>query len=58
MADVKPFTRAESHFADARFFEEDDTPRETMPASITSTGKVTMKNIIQVPEEDVPAHQL
>jgi len=24
-ASVKPFTRAESHFADARFFEKDDT---------------------------------
>ena len=53
---VKPFTRAKSHFADARFFEEDDTPKETMPASSTSTGKGTMKNVIQVPKEDVPVH--
>jgi len=53
---VKPFTRVESHFADARFFEEDDTTKETMPATIASTGKGSMKNIIQMPREDVPAH--
>ena len=33
---VKPFARDESHFADARFFEEDDTLKETVPAVITS----------------------
>jgi len=53
---VKPFTRAESHFADARFFEEDDTPKETMPVAITSTGRGSMKNVIQVPKEYMPAH--
>jgi len=55
---VKPFTRAEPHFADARFFAEDDTPKETMPATITSTGRGSMKNIIQIPTEDALAHQL
>jgi len=58
MVATKPFTRAESHFADARFFEEDKTPKETMPASITSIGKGTMENVIQVPKEDAPVHQL
>jgi len=43
---VKPFTKAESHFADARFFEEDVTPKQTMPAVITSTGIGSMKNIV------------
>jgi len=57
-ASVKPFTRAKSHFADARFFEEDDTPKENMPASITSIGKGNMKNVIQVSKEDMPAQQL
>jgi len=28
---VKPLTRVEPHFAGARFLEEDDTPKETMP---------------------------
>jgi len=28
---VKPFTGDESHFANARFFKEDDAPKETMP---------------------------
>jgi len=37
---------AESYFADTRFFEVDDTPKETMPASMTSIGKGTVKNII------------
>ena len=55
---VKPFTRAESQFAVARFFEENDTPKETLPATITSTGRGSMKNIIQMPREDVPVHQL
>jgi len=53
---VKPFTRAESHFADARFFEEDNTPKETMLATITSIGRGSMHNIIQMPREDVPVH--
>jgi len=47
---------AESHFADVRFFEEDDTPEETMPAAITSIGRGSMKNVIQVPKQDMPAH--
>jgi len=55
---VKPFTRAESHFADERFFEEDDTPNDTMPVAITSTDRDNMKNVIQVPKEYMPRHQL
>jgi len=43
---VKLFTRAESYVTDARFFEEDDTPKETMPTAITSIGRGTMKNVI------------
>jgi len=31
---VKLFTKAESHFTDARFFEDDDTPKETMPTPL------------------------
>jgi len=43
---VKPFTGAKSHFTDGSFFEEDDTTKETMPTTITSTGRGSMKNII------------
>jgi len=43
---VKLFTRAGSHFADARFFEEDDTLKETMSGTIIPTGRGCMKNII------------
>jgi len=37
--DVKSFAKAESHFADAKFFEEGAPLKETMPAFISSTGK-------------------
>jgi len=37
--DVKPFTKDESHFADARFFKGGAAPKETMPLTISSTGK-------------------
>ena len=55
---VKLFTKAESHFADTRFFEEDDAPKETTLSTITSTGRGSVKNIIQVPKEDVPTQAL
>jgi len=37
--DTKPFTKADSYFADARFFDEDAPSKEAMPATISSTGK-------------------
>jgi len=37
--DVSPFTRAESYFADAKFFEEDSAHKEMMISIISSTGK-------------------
>ena len=41
--DARPFTKAESHFADAKFFEEAAAPKEMMISTIASTGdsKVT-----------------
>ena len=53
---VRPFTKAESHFACARFFEADDAPKETLPSTIISTGRGSTKNVIQVPKEDMPTH--
>jgi len=41
--DVKPFTKAKSHFTNARFFEEGTTPKETMPSAISSIGKGVTK---------------
>jgi len=41
--DVKPFTKVESHFTDARLFEEGDAPKGTMPSTISSTGKGVAK---------------
>ena len=53
---VKPFTRAESHFVDARFFKEDNAPKETIPSTITFMGRGSTKNVIQVSKEVVPTH--
>jgi len=55
---VKPFTKAKSHFADAGSFEEDDALKETMPSIITSTGRGATKNVLQLPKEDIPTDQL
>ncbi|XP_074282821.1 uncharacterized protein LOC141607368 [Silene latifolia] len=37
--DAKPFTKADSFFADAKFFEENGTSSEFMPTTISLTGK-------------------
>jgi len=37
--DVKPFTKAESYFIDARFFKEGTPMKEAMPTFISSSGK-------------------
>ena len=42
--DVKSFTKAEFHFADARFFEKGVVPKETMSSTISSIGKCGAKN--------------
>jgi len=39
--DTKPFTKAESYFADARFFDEDAPLKEVMLATIYSIGKTS-----------------
>ena len=49
---VKPFTKAESHFADAKLFKED--PRKETMSTIISTSKVGIKNGLQMPKEDSP----
>jgi len=46
---VKPFTKVECHFIDARFFEEDDAPKESMLSTITSVGKGGSKKVIVRP---------
>jgi len=47
--DVKPFTKAKSHFADSKFFEEDFTPTEMMILTISSTGKGDSKVVKDTP---------
>jgi len=52
--DVKSFTKVESHFADARFFEEGAAPKETMSSTISSTSKGGAKNAPQARKDDAP----
>jgi len=47
--DVKLFTKAESHFTDSKFFEEDFTPKEMMIPTISSTGKGDSKVVKDTP---------
>jgi len=55
---VKPFTKVEFHFAHARFFKENDVPKEIMLSTMTSTGKGATKNYLQVPKKDILTHLL
>ena len=57
-SNARPFTKIEFHFTDTRFIEEDDIPKETMLSIITSMGKVSTKNALQMPKEDTPKQQL
>ena len=56
--DVKPFTKAESHFADAKFFKEGVAPKETMSSTISSTGKGVKKKAPRATKYDVLKQQL
>ncbi|KAM2880897.1 hypothetical protein COP2_014035 [Malus domestica] len=38
-----PFTETESHFADAKFYMDEDMVPETLPKEIKSMGKATPK---------------
>jgi len=39
-SNIKRFMKVESHFADARFFKENDAPKGTIPSTITLQAKV------------------
>ncbi|KAM2312471.1 hypothetical protein ACFXTH_022871 [Malus domestica] len=41
--DTKPFTEAESHFADTKLYMDEDMVPEALPKEIKSTGKATPK---------------
>ncbi|XP_074298547.1 uncharacterized protein LOC141629445 [Silene latifolia] len=57
--DAKPFSKVDSFFADAKFFEENGTSSEFMPTTISSTGKggKREKNIIKEDEAASPAKE-
>ncbi|KAK9669832.1 hypothetical protein RND81_13G157500 [Saponaria officinalis] len=51
--DVKPFTEAETYFADAKFYHENEAPSEMWPTSIASTGtKAPSENEEEKPEDE------
>ncbi|XP_074300530.1 uncharacterized protein LOC141631807 [Silene latifolia] len=54
--DAKTFSKVDSFFADAKFFEENGTSSEFMPTTISSTGKggKREKNIIK--EDEAASH--
>jgi len=56
--EMSTFTKAESHFAIARFFEEGAAPMETMWSTISSIGKGGIKNAFQARKDYAPKKQL
>uniref|UniRef100_A0A803LLV7 Uncharacterized protein n=1 Tax=Chenopodium quinoa TaxID=63459 RepID=A0A803LLV7_CHEQI len=55
-AEVKPFSEAESHFADAKFHIDQEEPVEVMPLEIASIGKQAPKK--QQTKEDPPSKEV
>ncbi|KAM1291749.1 hypothetical protein ACFX13_019139 [Malus domestica] len=53
--DTKPFTKAESHFADAKFYMDEDMVPETLRKEIKSMGKATPKKQEWQEEEVMPS---
>ncbi|KAK9677082.1 hypothetical protein RND81_11G120500 [Saponaria officinalis] len=52
--DVKPFTEAETYFADAKFYHENEAQSEMWPTSIATTGtKAPPKNEEEKPDDGV-----
>jgi len=51
---VKPFTKAKFHFIDAMFFDEDEVPEETMPATIAYMGIGSVKTLFKFQREICP----
>jgi len=47
--DVSPFTKAESHFANSKFFEQDFAPKQMMISTISATGKGHSKAVQDTP---------
>ena len=43
IGDIKPFTEAESHFADAKFYTDDDTPSEVLLMKNSDFKDTTLK---------------
>ena len=56
-ADLKPFAETEAHFADAKFYVEDDIPNEVLPVEVPSreSKQSEKKHDRFVTKKDIPA---
>ena len=56
-ADLKPFAETGSHFADAKFYVEDDIPSEVLPVEIPSmeSKQVEKKHVKFITRMDIPS---
>ncbi|XP_075633755.1 uncharacterized protein LOC142606256 [Castanea sativa] len=56
-ADLKPFAETEAHFANAKFYVEDDIPNEVLPVEISSmeSKQVEKKHVRFITRKDIPS---
>ncbi|KAL4596013.1 hypothetical protein ACB092_12G133300 [Castanea dentata] len=56
-ADSKPFSETEAHFADAKFYVEDDIPNEVLPVEIPSmkSKQGEKKHVKFITSKDIPS---
>ncbi|KAL4649813.1 hypothetical protein ACB092_01G041900 [Castanea dentata] len=56
-ADLKPFSETEAHFADTKFYVEDDTPNEVLPVEIPSmkSKQGEKKHVKFITRNDIPS---
>ncbi|KAL4650239.1 hypothetical protein ACB092_01G073000 [Castanea dentata] len=56
-ADLKPFSKTEAHFADAKFYVEDDIPNEVLPVEVLSmkNKQGEKKHVKFITRKDIPS---
>ncbi|KAL4598593.1 hypothetical protein ACB092_11G069900 [Castanea dentata] len=56
-ADLKPFSETEAHFADVKFYAEDDIPNEVLPVEVPSmkSKQGEKKHVKFITRKDIPS---
>ena len=56
-ADLKPFTKTEAHFANAKFYVEDDIPNKVLPVEISymESKQGEKKHVRFITKKDIPS---